>query len=132
MTTIWKPNADQLREIRAWAALVHDNRRPGGVVIEAGERANDKGRSLNIVELTGTFALEDTDLHDYVSWSDFRARGVPLYSGVALVDFYVSEKGFGERGELLGNVQAVVMLQDNKPTLVELRATGGLDKAVNI
>jgi len=122
----WKPTPAQLKLIREYCAKV-ERRTPGQVVLEVGERLNlDDGRvSANLYLVTRDSGWDDTDLHDYVSWAEFRSYGVPLnHQGKAMVDFYISSRSFDGRGELLGNAQVYVETLDGKPRVVGFSATG--------
>lgn len=78
------------------------------IALEPGSRVNtsDHGRgyNVNIRLVSDEPDWNDTDLHDYISWAEFR-KGFDLTDdGRGLVDFYVYS--LGHDGELITNVQA--------------------------
>lgn len=127
---LWKPTAADLRAIRDYAALAA-RKRPQAISMDIGERVDydTSQTSTNLLFLNGG-AVDDifsgTDLHDFVSWADFKRFGVELTrSRRAVVDIYVYERGFGgDHGELLTNIQVYVAPDaDGKPVLAGFSGT---------
>lgn len=110
---IWKPSAEECAVIKR-AAAKESGLRFNRVLLEPGERTNDKNPELNeraniprgefnIALITDDPKFADTDLFDYGRWSDFR-KGVALtHDGRATVDFYIYAR-MDSNEELHGNV----------------------------
>ncbi len=131
----WKPNTEQLRAIREYCVLIHSVPSTK-VTLEVGTRFNMAGLNditcENILRVTekdiwnkGEY-WSDTDLHDRISWSDFKVDGVPLDKrGRALLDFYIYERGFGgDHRDLMGNAHVYVDTVEGKPKIVGMIGTG--------
>ncbi len=108
MTKTYKPTPAECKHILAFAKS--EARRWGGtkgVRLEAGVRYSTYDPRLepciNIMRVDPDFVgARNSDLHDHMPWSEFKAGGVPLVgTDRAEVDFYVSSDD-----GLLCNVQA--------------------------
>lgn len=132
MTQSWKPTAAEKRAIRAYAAK-HERRKPGGIVLEIGERSDGVTHSSNLLTFGPDMdaGFEASDLSQPLPWSSLDL-GVETINGRAVVDFYVYEKRIGEPGELLSNVQAHVELIQYAPRLVSITGTGSPTEIVNV
>lgn len=126
----WKPTAAEKKAIRGFAAR-SERRKPMQLHIEIGGRWNGEIENTNVLLVDSTEHWEKSDLNQTWPWSDL-SYGIDLTpNGLALVDFYVYEKEFGDHGELLTNVQAHVALHDGKPVLWKITGTGAKDEVLD-
>lgn len=93
------------------------------VVLEPGFRANTQDEtkpvSMNIALVSDDPKWNDTDLHDYGTWTEFR-KGVELTpEGDGIFDFYIRKRG-DEFKEIHGNVVLAVKGGE----MVEVRGYG--------
>lgn len=123
--SIWKPNAEEKRAIRAVAAA-GENVKPGAITIEVGERIALDGSgttSTNLLTFGPDDGLDRSDLSQPLPWTELD-RGIELVDGKAIVDFYVYEKRIGDVGDLMTNVQAHVETIEGEPRLKVVTGTG--------
>jgi hypothetical protein len=110
----FKPTPEQIEIIKMCA--LHEGGDSGppfnSILLEPGIRCNiedtSKPTSINAALVTNhADDFNDTDLHDYGFWSDFRA-GVELDpNGRGIFDFYIRWRGDSNR-DLFGNVTVYV------------------------
>ncbi len=102
MSKVWKPSKSQCATILQAAALIV-GKGVGSIFVDAGLRFDDEKESLNWLLLG-----EETDVVDFVSWSEFK-KGVQLTDdGRAEVDFYIRPKNVRDTN-LLSNLYVQVL-----------------------
>lgn len=112
MTKLFKPTQAQC-DLMYQAAGREAHIAAKSILLEPGLRINttdrSKQRHMNIALVTNEpLEWNDTDLHDYGDWKDFRSGQRLTETGGGIFDFHIRRRGDYENFDLLGHVTVYI------------------------